>query len=166
MDRRQELVARRIEELQASNKRKAEIAAMTRDELIGILTEIVHANRARLSEARQADGLNATEMLSMKWGWKSDYLLSCRSMRGNQPSTWLLRSLPDASFPLTGIPGSGAHTPRPFAFRPSLHGACSHHRLPCVPGFMSRIQTRSANWLFGQLQCRDARPWRRVDLLS
>ena len=43
MDRRQELVARRIDELQASNKRKAEIAAMTRDELIGILTEIVHA---------------------------------------------------------------------------------------------------------------------------
>ena len=68
MDRRQELVARRIEELQASNKRKAEIAAMTRDELIGILTEIVHATRARLLEARQADGLNATEMLAMKWG--------------------------------------------------------------------------------------------------
>ena len=66
MDRRQELVARRIEELQASNKRKAEIAAMTRDELIGILTEIVHATRARLSEARQADGLKATEMLAMK----------------------------------------------------------------------------------------------------
>jgi hypothetical protein len=69
IDRRQELVARRIEELQTSNKRKAEIAAMTRDELIGILTEIVHATRARLSEARQADGLKAAEMLAMKWGW-------------------------------------------------------------------------------------------------
>ena len=64
MDRRQELVARRIEELQASNERKAEMAALTRDELIGILTEIVHATRARLSEARQADGLKATEMLA------------------------------------------------------------------------------------------------------
>jgi integrase len=61
-------VARRIEELQAGNKRKAEIAALTRDELIGILTEIVHATRARLSEARQADGLKAAEMLAMKWG--------------------------------------------------------------------------------------------------
>jgi hypothetical protein len=40
MGRRQELVARRIEELQASNERKAEMAAMTRDEVIGILTEL------------------------------------------------------------------------------------------------------------------------------
>jgi hypothetical protein len=36
-------VARRIEELQARNEKKAEKAAMTRDELIEILTEIVHA---------------------------------------------------------------------------------------------------------------------------
>ena len=34
MDRRQELVARRIEELRASNERKAEMAGLTRDELI------------------------------------------------------------------------------------------------------------------------------------
>ena len=35
------LVAKRIEELQARNERKAEMAALTRDELIAILTEIV-----------------------------------------------------------------------------------------------------------------------------
>jgi len=48
MDRRQDLVARRIEELQASNERKAEMAALTRDELIGILTEIVQRNPCSL----------------------------------------------------------------------------------------------------------------------
>ena len=52
MERRQELVARRIEELQASNERKAEIAAMTRDELIGILTEIAYQRLARLTASR------------------------------------------------------------------------------------------------------------------
>lgn len=44
------LVSRRIEELQARNERKAEMAALSRDELIEILTEIVHATRARLLE--------------------------------------------------------------------------------------------------------------------
>ena len=79
MDRRQDLVARRIEELQASNERKAEMAALTRDELIGILTEIVHATRARLSEARQADGLKAAEMLAMKWGWNEPERVNVQS---------------------------------------------------------------------------------------
>jgi phage terminase small subunit len=41
------LVAKRIEELQARNERRAELAALSRDELIGILTEIVHATRTR-----------------------------------------------------------------------------------------------------------------------
>ena len=55
--RNDELVAKRIEELQARSERKAEMAAPSRDELIGILSEIVHAARNRLSEARTADGL-------------------------------------------------------------------------------------------------------------
>jgi hypothetical protein len=45
-------VAKRIEELQARNEKKAEMAALSRDELIGILAEVVQAARARLSEAR------------------------------------------------------------------------------------------------------------------
>jgi phage terminase small subunit len=63
------LVAARIEELQARNERKAEMAALSRDELIGILAEIVHAARARLSEARLGDGLKAAEMLAKLTGW-------------------------------------------------------------------------------------------------
>jgi phage terminase small subunit len=63
------LVAKRIEELQARNERKAEMEALSRDELIGILTEIVHATRARLSEARLGDGLKAAEMLAKMSGW-------------------------------------------------------------------------------------------------
>jgi hypothetical protein len=45
---------------------------MTRDELVGILTEIVHATRARLSEARPGDGLKAAEMLAKMCGWKPE----------------------------------------------------------------------------------------------
>ena len=63
-----ELVAKRIEELQSRNERKAERAAMTRDELVKILTDIVHATRARLSEARTADGLKASENASQNVG--------------------------------------------------------------------------------------------------
>jgi hypothetical protein len=63
------LVAKRIEELQARNERKAEIAALSRDELVGILAEIVHAARARLSEARLGDGLKAAELLAKLAGW-------------------------------------------------------------------------------------------------
>jgi hypothetical protein len=48
--RNNELVVKRIEELQVRNERRAEMAALTRDELVGILTEIIHAARARLSE--------------------------------------------------------------------------------------------------------------------
>ena len=67
--RNNELVAKRIEELQARNERKAEIAALMRDELVSILTEIVHSTRARLSEARLTDGLKAAEMLAKMCGW-------------------------------------------------------------------------------------------------
>jgi hypothetical protein len=67
--RNNELVAKRIEELQARNERKAEMAALSRDELIGIPAEIVHAARARLSEARLGDGLKAAEMLAKLTGW-------------------------------------------------------------------------------------------------
>ena len=42
---------------------------LTRDELVGILTDIVHAARSRLSEARTADGLKAAEMLAKMCGW-------------------------------------------------------------------------------------------------
>jgi hypothetical protein len=45
------------------------MAAMTRDELIEILTEIIHATRARLSEARPAEGLKAAKMLAKMCGW-------------------------------------------------------------------------------------------------
>jgi phage terminase small subunit len=48
--RNNELVAKRIEELQVRNERKAEMAALSRDDLVGILTEIVHAARNRLLE--------------------------------------------------------------------------------------------------------------------
>ena len=67
--RNNELVARRIEELQTRNERKAEKAALTRDELVGILTEIVHAARNRVLETRTADGLKAAEMLAKMCGW-------------------------------------------------------------------------------------------------
>ena len=40
------------------------MAALSRDELINILSEIVHAARNRLQEARTADGLKAAEMLA------------------------------------------------------------------------------------------------------
>jgi hypothetical protein len=53
------------------NERKAEVAALTRDELVAILTEIVQATRARLSEARPGDGLKAAEMLTKMCGWMS-----------------------------------------------------------------------------------------------
>jgi hypothetical protein len=64
-------VAKRIEELQVRNERKAEMAALSRDELVGILAEVVHAARARLSEARPSDGLKAAEMLVKMCGWNT-----------------------------------------------------------------------------------------------
>ena len=67
--RSNELVAKRIEELQERNERKAEMAALSRDELIGILAEIVHAARRRLPETRTADGLKAAELLSKLCGY-------------------------------------------------------------------------------------------------
>jgi uncharacterized protein (DUF4415 family) len=45
------------------------MAAMTRDELVEVLTDIIHAARARLSEARLGDGLKAAEMLAKMCGW-------------------------------------------------------------------------------------------------
>jgi hypothetical protein len=77
---RNELVAKRIEELQARNERKAELAALTRDELIRILTEIVHATRARLSESRLADGLKAAEMLTKMCGWNEPERVNVQSV--------------------------------------------------------------------------------------
>ena len=67
--RNNEVVAKRIEELQTRNERKAEMAALSRDELIKILSEIVHATRSRLSEARTADGLKAAELLTKLCGY-------------------------------------------------------------------------------------------------
>jgi hypothetical protein len=63
------LVAARIEELQARNEKKAEMAALSRDELVEILAEVVHAARERLREARPSDGLKAAEMLAKICGW-------------------------------------------------------------------------------------------------
>jgi hypothetical protein len=45
------------------------MAALTRDELVRILTEIVHVARNRLLEARTADALKAAEMLAKMCGW-------------------------------------------------------------------------------------------------
>jgi hypothetical protein len=73
------LVAKRIEELQARNERKAEMAALTRD-VIGILAEIVHATRARLSEARPSDGLKAAEMLAKMCGWNEPERINVQSV--------------------------------------------------------------------------------------
>ena len=68
--RNNELVAKRIEELQVRNERKAEKAALTRDELIVFLGDIIHAARNRLQETRTADGLKAAEMLVKMCGWQ------------------------------------------------------------------------------------------------
>ena len=73
-------MAKRIEELQARNERRAELAALSRDELIGILTEIVQATRNRLSEARPADGLKAAEMLAKMCGWNEPERVNVQSV--------------------------------------------------------------------------------------
>jgi phage terminase small subunit len=78
--RNNELVAKRIEELQARNQRKAEMAALSRDELIGILTEIVHAARNRLQETRTADGLKAAEMVAKMCGWNEPERVNVQSV--------------------------------------------------------------------------------------
>jgi len=65
--RNSEIVAKRIEELQTRNEQKVEMAALSRDELIGILAEVVHAARGRLSEARPSDGLKAA--VTKMCGW-------------------------------------------------------------------------------------------------
>jgi hypothetical protein len=63
------LVAKRIEELQTRNERKAEAIALKRDELIEILTDVIRSARERLSEARLPDALKAMEMLIKMAGW-------------------------------------------------------------------------------------------------
>ena len=78
--RSNELVAKKIEELQLRNQRKAEIAALSRDELIGILAEIVHAARRRLPEARTADGLKAAEMLAKLCGYNEPERVNVQSV--------------------------------------------------------------------------------------
>jgi hypothetical protein len=78
--RNNELVAKRVEELQARNERRAEFPALSRDELVGILTEIVHAARARLSEARPGDGLKAAEMLAKMCGWNEPERVNVQSV--------------------------------------------------------------------------------------
>jgi hypothetical protein len=56
------------------------MAALTRDELVGILAEIVHAARARLSEARPGDGLKAAEMLAKMCGWNEPERVDVQSV--------------------------------------------------------------------------------------
>jgi hypothetical protein len=43
--RNNEVVVKRVEELQARNERKAELAALSRDELVAILTKIVQTHK-------------------------------------------------------------------------------------------------------------------------
>jgi hypothetical protein len=57
------------------------MAALTRDELIKILTEIVHAARNRLSETRTADGLKAAEMLAKMCGWNEPERSVCKALK-------------------------------------------------------------------------------------
>lgn len=78
--RNNELVPKRIAELQVRNERKAEMAALTRDELVGILTDIVKATRNRLPEARTADGLKAAEMLARMCGCNEPEKVSVHSV--------------------------------------------------------------------------------------
>ncbi len=56
------------------------MAALTRDELVGILAEIIHAARARLPEARTADGLKAAEMLARMCGWNEPEQVNVQSV--------------------------------------------------------------------------------------
>jgi hypothetical protein len=57
-----------------------ENAERTRDELVEILTEIIHATRARLSEARPGDGLKAAEMLAKMCGWNEPERVDVQSV--------------------------------------------------------------------------------------
>ena len=73
-------MAKGIEELQVRNERKAEMAALTRDELVKVLTEIDHAARNRLLETRTADGLKAAEMLAKMCGWNEPERVNVQSV--------------------------------------------------------------------------------------
>jgi hypothetical protein len=57
------------------------MAALSRDELIGILTDIVKSTRSRLSEARPTDGLKAAEMLAKMCGWNEPERVNVQSIR-------------------------------------------------------------------------------------
>ena len=81
--RNSELVAKRIEELQTRNERKAEMAAMTRDDLVKILAETVQAARSRLSDTRISDGLKAAELLTKLCGWNEPEKRDERHLHGH-----------------------------------------------------------------------------------
>jgi hypothetical protein len=53
---------------------------LTRDALVKILTEIVHAARNRLPETRAADGLKAAEMLAKMYGWNEPERVNAQSV--------------------------------------------------------------------------------------
>jgi phage terminase small subunit len=119
--RNNQLVAKRIEELQARNERRAEMAALSRDELIGILTEIVHATRARLSEARPGDGLKAAEMLAKMCAWNEFERVNVQSVEAKVDAA-LIEQLragyaqlgersAKACLPLLGWTGVGGRVP-------------------------------------------------------
>ena len=55
------------------------MAALTRDELINILSEIIHA-ASNLPEARTADGLKAAEMLAKMCGWNEPERVNVQSV--------------------------------------------------------------------------------------
>ena len=56
------------------------MAALSRDELITILSEIVHAARKRLPETRTADGLTAAEMSAKICDWNSHERVNVQSV--------------------------------------------------------------------------------------
>ena len=56
------------------------MAALTRDELVVILTNIVKATRDRLLEARTADRLKAAEMLAKMCGWNEPERVNVQSV--------------------------------------------------------------------------------------
>jgi hypothetical protein len=56
------------------------MAALTRDELVGILTKIVHASRARLSETRTVMASKPREMLAKMCGWNEPERVNVQSV--------------------------------------------------------------------------------------
>jgi hypothetical protein len=106
--RNDELVAKRIEELQARNERKAEAAALSRDELIKILSLVVHAARNRLSETRTADGLKAAELLTKICGYNEPEKVDHQHVH-LQVDSALIEQLRDGYAALAGRAGPMKH---------------------------------------------------------